>query len=344
MVDKRTPQQVRQEATSIKEFSTYKATKDRLKGVLDALWQQPDHEVQSKSGVATAALMELLPAEILGSSQRHGDRITRAAFINAVRDMAESGFIGRETNGKRTYRIYLTDKVPTDWTPPEVKVSKELDWSEEEEVQAVSVLNPNTSGFVVEPTPPTLEVEARDGGIRPGRLAARLERIEEGLTQTIPALVEEGVTEGIKGFFVQFAAAMGFEAAPNVDVSEYQGQVDELVMRLQSANSLVNELKVELRSERTAGHAAREELNKILRSQQATKEMSPVQPSDLQEAWRDLGRLAIANGWTIHRTGGGHLQWRSPLGFRYFSSATSSDYRSVRNARADMEKEGLPSV
>lgn len=65
-------------------------------------------------------------------------------------------------------------------------------------------------------------------------------------------------------------------------------------------------------------------------------------PSDLKPAWRALAAHAIANGWELSPTKGGHIAWRSPAGRVYFTASTTSDWRSVRNARAHLRRLGLP--
>src|SRR4051812_44047627 len=187
MGSKRPVQDVK-EATSIAEFSSFKRSRQRVKDILDALWLQPDHELSDKSGRATTHLMQLLV----------DDNITAGGINMVLRQVEDAGFISRVMNGKRTYNIKL-GKHPTDWSPPEPVVLEQ---------------GPPTNGHtelleqeqLIEPTDPTLEQEARDGGIRPGRLAARL----EGMQRTIPALVEEGVVAGINGWFTQIAVALGY--------------------------------------------------------------------------------------------------------------------------------------
>lgn len=312
----------KKDATSLADFSSYKKVRARTKAVLDVLWQQPDHRIYDKSGRATSVLIDLLPQELLPGSI--------SAFTMMVREMEEPGFVVRETKGKRTFAIAV-GKHPSDWTPPEVVVieagppsnGEVAHTDEEEEVRA----------DLIEPTEPTMESEARDNGIRPGRLAARLERME----RTIPALVEEGVVAGINGWFTQIAVALGYnkQEADNSEVEVLSRTLAELESELENVTS-------DLRQERMSNIAAREELNRVLRTTVASRETSPVRPSELQEQYRGLASHAIHHGWTLHRTNGGHIMWKSPTGERYFTASTSSDWRAVRNARSDMERMGLP--
>lgn len=61
----------------------------------------------------------------------------------------------------------------------------------------------------------------------------------------------------------------------------------------------------------------------------------------LPEAYRKLGKAAIAAGWKITVTGGGHLAWRSPSGTVIHTPKSPSDYRSVRNNLALFRRAGL---
>jgi predicted RNA binding protein YcfA (HicA-like mRNA interferase family) len=40
----------------------------------------------------------------------------------------------------------------------------------------------------------------------------------------------------------------------------------------------------------------------------------------------------------IRRTGSGHICWRHPSGVRYVTPSSPSDYRGIRNARADIRR------
>lgn len=56
---------------------------------------------------------------------------------------------------------------------------------------------------------------------------------------------------------------------------------------------------------------------------------------------RPLVRAAIAAGWTVTKTGGGHLRFRSPTGALVFAPSTPSDHRSVKNTAAELRRHGL---
>jgi hypothetical protein len=57
---------------------------------------------------------------------------------------------------------------------------------------------------------------------------------------------------------------------------------------------------------------------------------------------RDLIRMAVADGWTVTRTGGDHLRFDHELADGpVFTGSMPSDYRAIRNAVA-MMKRALP--
>jgi hypothetical protein len=50
---------------------------------------------------------------------------------------------------------------------------------------------------------------------------------------------------------------------------------------------------------------------------------------------------ASEQGWTVSVRRNTHLKWVSPLGYVYFSCATPSDNRAIKNIKADLKKAGL---
>lgn len=57
--------------------------------------------------------------------------------------------------------------------------------------------------------------------------------------------------------------------------------------------------------------------------------------------FRDLAQLALAQGWEINKTNGGHLRWKAPAGALIFSASTPSDRRAVANLRSQLRRAGL---
>jgi len=54
-----------------------------------------------------------------------------------------------------------------------------------------------------------------------------------------------------------------------------------------------------------------------------------------------LMKLAVANGWTVVSSNGGHLKWIPPVGRFFFSASTPSDYRAIKNIERDLKQRGL---
>lgn len=57
--------------------------------------------------------------------------------------------------------------------------------------------------------------------------------------------------------------------------------------------------------------------------------------------YRPIAAKALAQGWTIGSTKGGHLVWRSPEGRKVFSPSTPSDHRSLPNVIRKLKHGGL---
>lgn len=53
---------------------------------------------------------------------------------------------------------------------------------------------------------------------------------------------------------------------------------------------------------------------------------------------RKLFKEATAGGWVITDTGGNHFKLKHTTGPIVFVSRTASDYRAIRNVRADMRR------
>lgn len=54
-----------------------------------------------------------------------------------------------------------------------------------------------------------------------------------------------------------------------------------------------------------------------------------------------LIEAALAAGWTLERTGGGHLRLRSPEGASVVFPSSPSDWRGARNLRSTLRRYGL---
>ena len=56
---------------------------------------------------------------------------------------------------------------------------------------------------------------------------------------------------------------------------------------------------------------------------------------------KNLVKAAERQGWAVTLRKGGHLKWQAPSGYVYFSSATPSDHRAIKNLTADLRRAGL---
>lgn len=60
--------------------------------------------------------------------------------------------------------------------------------------------------------------------------------------------------------------------------------------------------------------------------------------------YEQLVTQAKSQGWEVSRTKANHYRWRSPLGAMFFSSATPSDYRGLKNLKRDLRINGFIEV
>lgn len=314
-------------ATSLREAFNYKTVRYRAKVVLDAL---AEGAVVSPEGFATRALHERVAARL------KADEVPKLNLLTGnLGTLEHCGWVTRETKGRRVYRIELGATLPTDYSPTMATPSRNG------RAALAAVPEPEPEPDVLEVRAAVIDtitrVELEALGMRPGRLAARIER-------EVPDIIEQAVRGAFHGLLADVLGAFGFtraDAAARAAFDEMSAQVERHRAEAATAAERVTELEAEVRTERRYAHDARTERNRAL-ARSLTIESSPVRANDLEEAWRTLGAHAIANQWTIHRTNGGHLAWRSPAGAQYFSSSTSSDHRAVHNARHDMEGMGLP--
>lgn len=325
--------------TNLKQCAgNYTTSQAMFIDVMDTLMAQPDRTVYDKSGYATKVLVDLCSSERLKSL----DGRSHSKIFNSMRD---AGLISIERNEKRTYSFALvavpSDYVPTDEARPPKVVDPTVPYTirpfTEAEKEALD--NAPVPPLDIPSEPVTLdeevpEDEAQVLGMRPGRLAARIER-------SIPTLVEDAVTRTVADMIGRFLATQGYRPIGDNDALS-----DAMEIRNIELASDLEMTREELRVERQMHQFTREELNKALIPTEfdAKAKGDTLRPSQLHEMFRDIAAHAIANGWSIHFTGGGHLVWISPVGKKVFSSNTPSDWRVARNHRADLEKNGLPKV
>jgi len=61
----------------------------------------------------------------------------------------------------------------------------------------------------------------------------------------------------------------------------------------------------------------------------------------IHREFRPLVEAAVAQGWTVTPTKGGHLKFQSPKGDVVFAAGTPSDWRAMKNVRAHLRRAGL---
>lgn len=54
-----------------------------------------------------------------------------------------------------------------------------------------------------------------------------------------------------------------------------------------------------------------------------------------------LIKQAREQGWKVASTNGGHYKWLSPLGGFFFTAATPSDHRALKNIKRDLRINGF---
>ena len=283
----------------ISDVVSFEERKVKVRAVLNYLYNHG--KIEDKSGRATTILYGGL--DHIGLNLKNMNTLTNL--------MQEAGWIKKEVRGKRTFLIELVD-FPEDWEPTE----------QVEEVLLAPVVEPGPS---LNPEPEMgARQEADELGMRPGRLAARLEK-------QIPGMVQEAVANALMGLLQTL-----------IPPREIVVHDDSATSKIEALESRLAGVEEDLRVEQQMHDATRSQLNTELRRSYTISEGSPLGPSDMQEAYRDLARHAINHGWTISRTSGSHFRWRSPVGKVVFTGSSDSDWRSVRNTRADLENAGMP--
>lgn len=130
--------------------------------------------------------------------------------------------------------------------------------------------------------------------------------------------------------FFELAAQKARELQEVVaDYASMKRRLEELsqeVARLKTANlrksETIDSLEAELEVLRKQGR-------KTLRADQLPR-------------WcRDLGKLALQQGWSVIDTPSGHYKWTSPKGDSFNESATPSDHRAHANLKARLQRMGM---
>jgi len=275
--------------------------------------------VDAPHGFAVRVLADAIGLPIKTTPQARLQRVTKVLGV-----MERHGWVARLVNGKRTFMIEHGPVTPDDWSPSPNGHGPVLDVGDYAVVDAA-----------VDAVAPYLadeDADARtDVGGRPGRFVARLQR-------ELPALVADAVTAALDEDRRRVFVALGY-APP--DTGTDPDALEQANDALAALTGRVAELEHALRDERADAHAAREELNRVIGSNERVT-TSPLKARDVYPDLRPLAEHALAHGWTIRRTNGGHLAFRSPAGSQQFHSATPSDWRAIKNFRAQLEAVGLP--
>jgi predicted RNA binding protein YcfA (HicA-like mRNA interferase family) len=245
--------------------------------------------------------------------------------------LKEGGWIDYEMNGKRVKWIQLTEDVPPE---PVVLITSGGKLLTDDDIQKLA--DEAERGYDVEHIK-SVNNEADELGMRPGRLAHRIE-------QSIPLLVKTAVNDALGDMIAGVLNSMGYYFG--VSPEDYQ-QLEQQNEILEQRNALADSREEELRERIVVLEGWVDWLNeqteaRMLRSNEgqiASREN--LRPSQLPEEIREYARLALEQGWMIRRTRGGHVAWRSPNGHTCIDAHTGSDPRGVDNHKARLRRFGL---
>lgn len=318
------------EAIPIDEIAKFPSTRLQYRNIL---WALNRGRIVDKSGGATKKLVAR--AKLPGSNSHHNE---------LVNTLVLTGWVKKEVNGKRTFKIELLREVPADEMVEPSKNGKTPQVQQENKTAAIEAVEPTVPSEVEPSSNGTAQESsldddlARELGMRPGRLAARIEK-------AIPQLVEKAVADTMDGLMVGMLGGLGFTRG--VSLEEFSRlQADNLA--LQNENALargrVQAVEEELAFERNAhkwyADLYNERVKRSNEGQIASKKS--LTEFEVAKEYRDVAHDALAHGFTILRTRGEHLAWRSPTGGISFSAKTPGDQGSARLVRADLERNGLP--
>ena len=292
-----------------------------------------DGVIAEKSGLATSALRSACRTKKM--------RTMGAGVSGVVNKLVDAGWVGVTRNGKRTFRIELLHPIPLDtakWLEGAPLADEDTDDSKTE--TAGPPAEPTEAAApVVAPAPTATEPvsDEDDSGGRPGRTAARLEK-------SLPELVVGAVKEFMQDERDKQFAALGYWPTVPPDEYEHMQQAthrhDAQVAQLQS---IIDDLNEEHRKLGVAFDLMSAEIDdQRVRQNDYTPAMKgSLSVAKIKDPFKGLARLALAQGWTIKTTRGGHLAWRSPEGKTVFSGSTSSDSNSHYIMRRKLRNKGL---
>lgn len=290
-------------ATPLEELSTYKSKRAAMKSFLDALYAmggRAEMVVGSSNGVgtrknATTVIFERMPEE---------HRKNPADTWNKLRD---GGWINVDQRSKVVPLVELAVPVLPWHTNGDTPTS---------DTKAVGPIAEEPSP--VEPAPPSAgDDEADDLGMRPGRLAARIEA-------SIPGLVRGAVESVLRERERLQFASLGYWPTvdpPTLEKMEadiaahdrrealIQSRLDDVNMDNARLSAMLDFLQDEVDAQR-------------VKTNDYTPASKAMSVAKVPEHYRNIARTALQQGWTIQMTRGGHLSWRSPEGKSTFSGST----------------------
>lgn len=246
----------------------------------------------------------------------------------AVKENKKQGRVVAEQSARRTYMVDITDAGREFLKANAAKVTYQP-WLENfygvriEEEEIAEEPGEAPAAEVAK------EVEEEEVVGKPGRLAARLER-------NIPGIIEESVEKAVYKIVADLAMRLGFGDVVEKDdvILEQNEKIEEMEQRMQA-------LEEELRYTRRDLHKANEERNRALEDSDKGKRISgqgSLSAHDVQESYREIATDFLSQGGRIFRTRGKHLQWVWKDGRKTFSGSTDSDWRSVKNFRAELKR------
>lgn len=290
----------------------YKKTLDNLSIVLGLLNEKT---YKDRHGMAMGLLHEDYTKQV-------DKPLGQPALNGLCKKLEHMGLIEREIRGKRTFRIEAIN-VPVDvydYLPERMKNSP-VYGAEPEDV----TIDVGPSVVYIENMDTEAPSEAEELGMRPGRLAARIEK-------SIPDIVTRAVDDAFENKLIQLFSGLGFHRG--TDDNEELTALRDTAQRLVAVNE---QLVEESRKAQAQLAHARQELNEAREKTAGGIIAGSLQPSQLKKELQDLARWALDNNWTIRRTNGGHLAWYYRQSQRaIFTASTPSDSHVVANIKGDL--------
>jgi len=318
----------------LEDLSSFAKTRTALECVLQTL-VEAGGSFTDDSGLATGKLLDKLPFDASKSINPYLERLVRGGWI--TRDK-------KSPTAKRTFRIALCPDVtvpePTADAAPKARTpisEMRFDPGPDEPLIITrredlhndpEAIVPLTDEGVPEGYVPAdgrsveRDDEADELGMRPGRLAARIEK-------NLPGLVKTAVHDELASTVGTMLNALGFYQGVSPEAHDQLEAEHATILaenaRLRSTVESVNEDRI--RQQSLIDYLTDQEDERLRRSnegQVASKHGLTVK--QLPDVLQRTGEHAMSYGWSIHRTRGStHLAWRSPDGRMCLSASTPGD-------------------